>query len=741
MAGSFSAGGLTKELRILPGIVVLGVAIGFVCAKSRLPGVLAHSLSLVLGFAICFLMLSTRVRLPMDVTAAGGALGMLQAKGAYMAERLSEWIAAAQQGEMSNDSLPFAMQMAALSWLIAFYGAWSLFRSHWVWGAILPAGLATFLSVYYAPPRLMIYFVALLLWAWLLLVRMHVYQREEQWQHERIVYDRMIGLDFLRDGALLSLAVIALVWLVPRPEGAHRLGDVWSGLQGPWQRVQQEWSRLYASLAYDDQSGLTTFGSTLTLGGPLRLSAAPLMEVQAVAGRYWRAVVVDRYTGTGWIDTTPSSLIRVDASAALGNGVGYAARDVLTQTVTFVRPGETLLFAAGEPWRVHVPTRVQAMQSAGIGLDVSAIYAPGLGHDNRYVVESLVSVADEQSLRQAGTTYPTWVAERYLQLPAALPSRVFTLAREVAGDQPTPYDQAVAIQSYLRRLRYNQEVDAPPSGRDAVDWFLFDSREGYCTYFASAMAIMCRSLGLPARVAQGYAQGEWVAERQVFVVREHDAHAWPEVYFPGYGWIDFEPTPSQPLLQRPATSGSNVAGLPLPLPAAPGPQGRQATPGPGGAEEGAGNVAGPGSLLWSRLSSRIVLGVVVFCLFTVAGVAAYVASRWRALQPVERLYLRLTWVAGLLGVGVRPCQTPIEFGRALSEALGPGGAAAGEIVRLYTRQRFGRREASAGELAAAQQAWWTLLPIAARRALAIWRANAGARHSYEHTSWTELRPH
>ncbi|MBM4438608.1 MAG: transglutaminase domain-containing protein, partial [Actinobacteria bacterium] len=104
----------------------------------------------------------------------------------------------------------------------------------------------------------------------------------------------------------------------------------------------------------------------------------------------------------------------------------------------------------------------------------------------------------------------------------------------------------MAVQDYLRRLRYTFEIPTPPSERDVVDWFLFDLRAGYCNYYASAFAVMMRSIGVPARVSIGYFTGQWEPALQKYVVTEADAHAWPEVYFPEYGWIVFEPTPARP---------------------------------------------------------------------------------------------------------------------------------------------------------------------------------------------------
>ena len=100
----------------------------------------------------------------------------------------------------------------------------------------------------------------------------------------------------------------------------------------------------------------------------------------------------------------------------------------------------------------------------------------------------------------------------------------------------------LAIEAYLRTISYTLDVPAPPLDRDVADYFLFDLRRGYCDYFATAMVVLARSVGIPARLVTGYASGGYDVISAQFVVLEKDAHSWVEVYFPSYGWVEFEPT-------------------------------------------------------------------------------------------------------------------------------------------------------------------------------------------------------
>ena len=126
-----------------------------------------------------------------------------------------------------------------------------------------------------------------------------------------------------------------------------------------------------------------------------------------------------------------------------------------------------------------------------------------------------------------------------------------TLAEQVTSGQSTPYDQAQAITNYLRNtIQYTLTVPSPPPGEDPAVWVLFDYKKGFCNYYASDEVLMLRSIGIPARLAVGFAEGSSnndssVANSVSFTVLNHDAHAWPEVYFPNIGWVEFEPTVNQ----------------------------------------------------------------------------------------------------------------------------------------------------------------------------------------------------
>ena len=195
------------------------------------------------------------------------------------------------------------------------------------------------------------------------------------------------------------------------------------------------------------------------------------------------------------------------------------------------------LFSVNDPVEVNNSMALYQTQPSGSSLVG--------GRSSIYDVISLATDVSVFQMENAPTAYPDEIKAQYLQLPDTLPARVVQLAQEIAGAGANPYQKAVKIQAYLRETyEYDLGVSPPPSGRDVVDYFLFDASGGFCTYYASAMTVMLRAEGVPARVVAGYAMGQYNQARAMYRIPASASHAWVEVYFPGYGWVEFEPTPA-----------------------------------------------------------------------------------------------------------------------------------------------------------------------------------------------------
>jgi hypothetical protein len=163
----------------------------------------------------------------------------------------------------------------------------------------------------------------------------------------------------------------------------------------------------------------------------------------------------------------------------------------------------------------------------------------------RYAGFSRLPAVDPPKLRAAGTDYPEDIKRRYLQLPTLDP-RVAPLAQQITAKAATPFDKAAALETYLHnKFGYTLNLTGKP-GQDPIAHFLFETKAGHCEYFASSMIIMLRTLGIPSREVNGFLPGDYNDLGGDYVVRASDAHSWVEVFFPGNGWVTFDPTPAGP---------------------------------------------------------------------------------------------------------------------------------------------------------------------------------------------------
>ncbi|HET9495717.1 MAG TPA: transglutaminaseTgpA domain-containing protein [Chloroflexia bacterium] len=329
--------------------------------------------------------------------------------------------------------------------------------------------------------------------------------------------------------------------------------------------------------------------------------------------------------------------------------------------------------------------------------DLSVVYAgDALSPGQEYTAISYVTESKEEDLRAAGIDYPDWVTSRYRSIPATVPLSVGTLAEQIVRDAgaTTPYDMAKAIETHLRNnYEYSTSIDTPPSGVDRIQWFLFEGKKGYCEYYAGAMVLMLRHLGIPTRLAGGYAPGTLDTRSGAYVVKESAAHAWPEVYFPRYGWIEFEPTPSQAVITH---REDPLAGVDVPSPeptvgpeVSPTPRdldrdvneatrGRTNTP-------GAGSIQFPGGGLGLLVAAAI--GVGLLALFFLP---ASPLSRNRQPADAGFYYRRMLLLSRLLRAGPAAHQTPFEYGESLSREVPGTTLFARTITRAYVRERYGR---------------------------------------------------
>jgi transglutaminase-like putative cysteine protease len=267
---------------------------------------------------------------------------------------------------------------------------------------------------------------------------------------------------------------------------------------------------------------------------------------------YWRGVTYDRYTGTGWV-SSPVGVNSYDANSPLLEVSPEGYRLVHQDVKIYGDLGGQIhwsgnLVIVNQPmeaaWRSRPGTSVQFDPFSGA--DLLGVISPV----KSYMASSLEASISAEKLRTSSSPYPAWTAT-YLTLPETTPERVLSLAWKLTANAATPYDRALALESYLRSTYpYTLDIPAPPAGRDVADYFLFDLKKGYCDYYATAMVVLARAAGLPARFVSGYASGYYDSDNAQYIVTEANAHSWVEIFFSDIGWVEFEPTAGLPAIDR-----------------------------------------------------------------------------------------------------------------------------------------------------------------------------------------------
>ena len=327
-----------------------------------------------------------------------------------------------------------------------------------------------------------------------------------------------------------------------------------------------------------------------------------------------------------------------------------------------------------------------------------------------YEVTSSVSLATAEDLHLAGLDYPTWALAKYTALPPDMPQRVRDLGRELTADAETPYEKAKAIEDYLKTLPYSLSIQPPPYDADGVDYFLFEQKAGYSEYFASAMTVLLRTQGIPARMVTGYTVGNQVPEHEIYVVTDSHSHGWVEVFFPSYGWISFEPTPGAtiPIAVQPVAAElpdlSGLSSLSSEIPFCEFEDEEDC-------EEDflADNLP---SLNQESTAIRLLLQFLPWIGGVLGAVAVILAMIWafwrRYLTPStdpEVVFRHLAFLARLNGLGPASYQTPFQYLERLYEELPDYHLQLSVIVSSYVSHYYGRKEATEEGAERLTQAW------------------------------------
>jgi len=554
--------------------------------------------------------------------------------------------------------------------------------------------------------------------------------------------------DFWESGLVAMAALIVLGIMLPPLSTADRTLDVESGIFTSWAQLQQQLSHP-GFFSNGKSTGVTGFTTDVRLNGSLQRTRDVVFTytIADYSGpKYFRGVNVSITSGGEWRYTQPN---RIELRQLVAKNDLYQYAEDYEKlalgkvTIRMLRPpigSPDVLFYPGLAYKVDrltVSTQIQLSDANSVTvntIDRLGSVQPTTSSGN-YIATVEYSTATASDLQAAGTAYPEWL-QPYTFLPQRgyrtqfVEQEIHNLAVKIVTNAgaTTPYDKAAAIEAYLRNpSNFTYSLDAKtPDDVDPMEYFLFQSKKGYCEFFATAMGDMLRSLGIPARLVNGFGPGTFDAQTNQYVVRGEDAHTWVEVYFPKYGWIPFEPTADNLSVYTPISRGAGPQATCLRDNNCQDPTGGVTLPVGGGSTPGSVRgerndpASGPSiagirvsSVLDASTATKILGGFIAMLLLLLVVISRYLRPR-----SVMAVWKRTLVLARLAGAERRPGETPLELGRRIRrtfpETAEPMSALAdGFIVAAYAPP-----EVAATSRSSVMEAWSNLRPMLLRRVLA-----------------------
>jgi transglutaminase-like putative cysteine protease len=608
--------------------------------------------------------------------------------------------------------LHYLLVLGLLVWATSMFASYAVFGHHRPLSAVTVVGLLLIGDMAITINDQLVILVIYSLAALFLLIRGHVLEEQSEWLRRRIGDPGSIASVYLRGGTAFIAVAVAGALLLTQTASSKPLAGAWDGVSDGLVSISRSLQRFLPAGGANRSLGVS-FGPNAAVAQVWTTDSTLAVTIQRPppdkTDYYWRAFTYDRLELTGWSMSDAATIVR-DASAPLLEGM---ADDVLpeghTELAISVTPGdfrESTILSPATPVNVDEPTRITVLRSgylATVDRD---------GGSGTYILRALVPVLgdgpgelNQEALRAAGQDYPADVSSLYLSVvdgqigpdARALENKVVAEARS-----RNPYDLAAEIVDELHSSTYHYQTDVRNvdcAGLSTVECFARFKR-GFCQYYAATMAVILRDLGVPTRIAQGFLPGTRDPNTGVEKVPNSNAHAWVEVYFPGYGWVTFDPTGNGLAVIAPLPTGKPVAsGTPRPSGAGVGatlPADRDPfANAPGGAVVGGGRSGSLGPLV----------AVTILLLLVVGGIAFAVWQRGpRGETNADRAYGTVAGLAGRFGFGPRPTDTVYEFAGALGDVLPAAKPELQTVARAKVETAYGRQILSGDQLSSLRSA-------------------------------------
>jgi transglutaminase-like putative cysteine protease len=518
-----------------------------------------------------------------------------------------------------------------------------------------------------------------------LLTRLHALDERATWLRRRIGDPSTVGSLYIRGGTVfIMIAVFGALTLTASAKSAP-LAGFWDDAKPALVEISQ-WLQRIVPPAPDSRSlGVPSFGAQVTVGGLWSTATDPALDIQRTPGDdqpyYWRATTYDTFTLNGWVSSTLTQAPREAGTELLSGTLDRIPDQAARTDVTFkITPLSSLYKVAFSPVDPRTIDRAVTVNLSGIDGYFQSI---DVGGRDPYTVTAAVPTQKDvpggltnNRLRAAGTAYPPGIVARYTGIPAGAIGPEATklyedlVAKTKAAGRTTPFDLAEAIVAEFHSDRYHYQtnvVGVCDDSSSVVECFAAH-KVGYCEHYASAMAILLRKAGIPTRLVEGFLPGDPDPRTGVEQIFTSSAHAWVEVYFPGYGWQTFDPTGGG-LARTPELPEGRVVPVATPTPKpslAPG-----ASRAPDDQDAPSRRPTGAGGVGTNTSGSNTPLIVVAVILLIGVLIAAFLAWRRgpRSASTPDGVYASIAALARRFGFGPRPTQTAYEYASALGDIL------------------------------------------------------------------------
>lgn len=467
-------------------------------------------------------------------------------------------------------------------------------------------------------------------------------------------------------------------------------------------------------------------GDTIRLGGVRRFTGRVVMEVYAEEAVYLAGQIMDTYTGNSWTMSDTAEHKSLPDSQGYYDILSYYNSNIYLYSTTKT----VLVLPASGSRTAFVPAyaaRLGPGEDTEVYMDtygmVSFDNANSDGYEIHYLdvygvvsVASVVSEDGEGYMVQYGdpdadvygyaSNQESYGREQYLTLPDSLPERVYELAREITGEASGDNEKMRMLEEYLKQFPYTLTPGRVPSGADFVDHFLFTGQEGYCTYYATALTVLARAVGIPARYVEGYIMPPERNDAGGWTVTDAQAHAWVEAVIPGRGWVRFDPTPASALAAA-ETLAARTTEPAETIPATDDAAAAAVTETPVAAGESAGTEQGSGV----PVTALIVIGI----LAVLAAIAIALLRPLLKLRKIEKLpnreaaiayFGRILSEAKRAGYPIAPTETALTYAeRVEGEAGADGGVPMRSLAGIFSRAAYSLEEISDDDKAKMRDAY------------------------------------